>query len=111
MSEEVKLNLGAIEAVMQLPPAPVMLLAVGEDEPNVTTIGMFNVFSVDPTIVGIGIKSSRFSYKLLEESNDFSLNVPGKDLLEQVIKCGKHSGSRMNTDWGHRPSFGKSMSS
>lgn len=96
MSEEVKLNLGAIEAVMQLPPAPVVLLAVGGDEPNVTTIGMFNVFSVDPTIVGIGIKSSRFSYKLLEESDDFSLNVPGRDLLEQVVKCGKHSGSRLN---------------
>ncbi len=96
MSEEVRLNLGPIEAVMQLPPAPVMLLAVGGEEPNVTTIGMFNVFSVDPTIVGIGIKSSRFSYKLLEETEDFSLNIPGKDLLEQVAKCGSSSGSRMN---------------
>jgi len=65
--------MGAIEAVMQLPPAPVMLLAVGEKEQNVTTIGMFNVFSVDPTIVGIGIRSSRYSYKLLEETDDFSL--------------------------------------
>ncbi len=50
MSEEtVKLDMGTIEAVMQLPPAPVMLLAVGEKEQNITTIGMFNVFSVDPT--------------------------------------------------------------
>ena len=112
-NDERKLNLGALESVMQLPPAPVMLLAVGEEEQNVTTIGMFNVFSVDPAIVGIGIKSSRFSYKLLEETEDFSLNVPGKDLLEQVIRCGKHSGSRMNkfSEVGLTPRPGKRIHS
>lgn len=111
--EGLKLNLGAIEAVMQLPPSPVMLLAVGEKEQNITTIGMFNVFSVDPTIVGIGIKSSRFSYKLLEETEDFSLNVPGKDLLDQVVKCGMLSGSRMNkfSELGLTPQPGKRIRS
>jgi flavin reductase (DIM6/NTAB) family NADH-FMN oxidoreductase RutF len=114
MSEEtLKLDMGAIEAVMQLPPAPVMLLAVGEKEHNVTTIGMFNVFSVDPTIIGIGIKASRFSYKLLEETEDFSLNVPGKDILAQVIKCGQQSGSKMNkfSEVGLTPQPGKRIKS
>jgi flavin reductase (DIM6/NTAB) family NADH-FMN oxidoreductase RutF len=54
--EKMKLDMGTIEAVMSLPPAPVMLLAVGEVEQNVTTIGMFNVFSVDPTIVGLQVQ-------------------------------------------------------
>jgi flavin reductase (DIM6/NTAB) family NADH-FMN oxidoreductase RutF len=114
MTEEtIKLDMGTIEAVMQLPPSPVMLLAVGEKEQNVTTIGMFNVFSVDPTIIGIGIKASRFSYKLLEETPDFSLNVPGKDILEQVIKCGERSGSRMNkfSEVGLTPQPGKRIKS
>jgi flavin reductase (DIM6/NTAB) family NADH-FMN oxidoreductase RutF len=111
--ENLKLDMGAIEAVMQLPPAPVMLLAVGEKEQNVTTIGMFNVFSVDPTIVGIGIKTSRYSYKLLEETEDFSLNVPGKDILEQVVRCGYHSGSKMNkfSEVGLTPQPGKRIRS
>ncbi len=111
--ERLKLNISAIEAVMQLPPAPVMLLAVGEKEQNVTTIGMFNVFSVNPPIVGIAIKTSRFSYKLLEETKDFSLNVPGKDLLEQVIKCGQETGSRENkfSEVGLTPRPGKRIKS
>jgi flavin reductase (DIM6/NTAB) family NADH-FMN oxidoreductase RutF len=111
--ERIKLDMGTIEAVMSLPPAPVMLLAVGEEEQNVTTIGMFNVFSVDPTIVGIGIKASRFSYKLLEETPDFSLNVPGKDLVEQVAKCGYRSGSKVNkfSEVGLTPQPGKRIKS
>ena len=39
-----KLNVNATDAIMRLPPSPVLLLAVGEDNPNVTTMSMFNVF-------------------------------------------------------------------
>lgn len=113
MEESVKLDLGTIEAVMSLPPAPVFLLAVGEEDKNVSTIGMFNVFSVDPTIVGIGIKASRHTYKLLEETGDFTLNVPGKELVEQVVRCGYKSGSRLNkfSDVGLTPEKGKRVKS
>ncbi|HQD87407.1 MAG TPA: flavin reductase family protein [Methanomassiliicoccaceae archaeon] len=114
MSEEVlKLDMGPIEAVMSLPPSPVFLLAVGEEEPNVTTIGMFNVFSIDPTIVGVGIRTSRHSYKLLEETGDFSLNIPGKNLVDQVVRCGYSSGSRMNkfSETGMTPQPGKRIRS
>lgn len=111
--EEVKLDMGPIEAVMSLPPAPVFLLAVGKDEPNIATIGMFNVFSVDPTVVGIGIKASRHSYKLLEETGDFTLNVPSKGMVEAVARCGFMSGSRMNkfSDVGLTPEPGKRVRS
>lgn len=105
--------MGAIEAVMSLPPAPVFLLGVGEKEQNVSTIGMFNVFSVDPTIVGIGIKASRHSYKLIEETGDFTLNVPTKDLVDKVITAGYKSGSRLNkfTDVGLTPEKSKRIKS
>lgn len=91
-----KLDRGALPALMSLPPFPVFLLAVGEKDPNVSTIGMFNIFSVDKPRVGIAVKSSRWTYKLLEETPDFSLNVPGKDLVDQVIRLGETSGSKMN---------------
>ncbi len=111
--EEIKLDMGTIEAVMSLPPAPVFLLAVGKEDPNITTIGMFNVFSVDPTVVGIGIKASRHSYKLLEETGDFTLNVPSKDMVEAVARCGFISGSRMNkfSEVGLTPEPGKRVRS
>ena len=101
-----KLNVNATDAIMCLPPSPVLLLAVGGDTPNVTTMSMFNVFSIDPAIVGIGIKSSRYSYKLLEETADFSLNIPGREILDKVIKCGETSGSKLSK-FSNRSNAGK----
>ncbi|NLK24976.1 MAG: flavin reductase family protein [Euryarchaeota archaeon] len=111
--ESIKLDMGTIEAVMSLPPGPVFLLATGEIEQNVSTIGMFNLFSIDPTIVGIGIKTSRHTYKLLEETGDFTLNVPDMSLVEKVVKCGYLSGSRLNkfSDVGLTPEAGKRVKS
>ncbi len=108
-----KLNVNATDAIMCLPPSPVLLLAVGGDTPNVTTMSMFNVFSIDPAIVGIGIKSSRYSYKLLEETADFSLNIPGREILDKVIKCGETSGSKLSkfSEIGLTPVKGKRISS
>ncbi len=91
-----KIDMGPIEAVLNLPPAPVILLGTGEKEHNVTTMGMFNFFSMQPVLLGVGIKTSRFSFKLLEETPDFSVNIPGKNLVNEVIACGEKSGSKMN---------------
>lgn len=91
-----KLDRGALPALMSLPPFPVFLLVVGEKDPDVSTIGLFNVFSVDKPRVGVAVKSSRWTYKLLEETPDFTLNIPGKDLVDKVIKIGEVSGSKMN---------------
>lgn len=108
-----KVDLNPTLAAMSLPPQPVVLLAVGEKEQNVTTVGMFNVFSMQPVTLGVGIKVSRFSYKLLEETPDFSVNIPGKDLLLTVIKAGEKSGSTINkfVDLGLTPVPGKRIKS
>lgn len=90
-----KVDIGWSDAVMMLPPSQVFLLAVGEKSPNIISIGMFGVFSFLPLTLGIGIKTSRHSYKLIRETPDFTLNVPGKELLEAVKICGEKSGKDM----------------
>jgi len=108
-----KVDMGPIEAVMSLPPAPIMLIGAGEKEHNVTTIGMFNLFSMQPVLLGIGVKSSRTLFKLLDAPPDFSVNVPSKDMVDQVIQCGEKSGSRINKfeDVGLTPVPGKRIKS
>lgn len=103
-----KLDRGALPALMSLPPFPVLLPAVGEKDPGVSTIGMFNIFSADPLRVGVAVKSSRWTYKLPEEMPDLSLNVPGKDLVDKVIRLGEASGSKVNkfADAGLTPQRG-----
>jgi len=91
-----KVDRGAIETVSSIPPSPVVLVAVGEEEKDIITVGMFNIFSFRPPIVGVGVTASRHSYKLLEECQDFSVNVPGKDLLDKVLLCGSKSGRNVD---------------
>jgi len=97
-SEPDKIDLDVNEAIAQLPPAPVMLVASGDKEEdwNVTTIGMFNVFSLFPVVVGIGVKTSRHIFKLISESSDFTINIPPLELIEAVEVCGTESGVRKN---------------
>ncbi|TFG56323.1 MAG: flavin reductase family protein [Methanomassiliicoccus sp.] len=88
-----KVDIDHMGALMSLPPAPVVLVGVGDEEKNIITVGMFNVFSVRPPIIGIAVTTSRQSYKFLEENDEFTINIPGKELLEHVITCGEKSGA------------------
>lgn len=91
-----KIGRGPLEAVSIVPPNPVVLVAVGSGETDVLAIGMFNVFSFQPPILGVAVTSSRHSYKLLDECSDFSINIPGKELAEKVICCGSRSGKNVD---------------
>jgi flavin reductase (DIM6/NTAB) family NADH-FMN oxidoreductase RutF len=94
-----KLFTDKMDSVQLLPPAPVVLVAVGNKagtERNIITVGMFNLFSQKPPLIGIAVLTSRQSYKLLEECSDFSVNIPSKDMIDQVILCGTKSGKNMD---------------
>ena len=72
-----------------------LLLAVGE--PNKPTNAMAIGWGTLGIVWGramwvVLVRPSRFTYKLIEEAGDFSVNVPGKDLAEAVAYCGSHSG-------------------
>ncbi|MDD1767174.1 MAG: flavin reductase family protein [Methanomassiliicoccales archaeon] len=91
-----KIGRGPLEAVSIIPPGPITLVAVGDKERDVLAVGMFNVFSFRPPIVGIAVTASRYSYKLLDESPDFSINIPGRDMIEKVNCCGSKSGKSVD---------------
>lgn len=53
---------------------------------------MFAYFSGKPTIVGIGIAPSRYSYDLIRKSGEFVVNVVDEKLTEALRICGEKSG-------------------
>ena len=64
-----KIDTDNMSSVQLLPAAPVVLVAVGDKEGkerNIITVGMFNLFSQKPPLIGIAVLTSRQSYKLLE---------------------------------------------
>ncbi|HSV42852.1 MAG TPA: flavin reductase family protein [Methanomassiliicoccales archaeon] len=99
MVELEKIDVQHMEAIQMLPPAPVVLVSVGDrdgNEKNIIAVGMFNLFSLKPPILGIAVMTSRQSYKLLEENDDFVINIPGKDLIDAVLVCGSTSGKKVD---------------
>jgi flavin reductase (DIM6/NTAB) family NADH-FMN oxidoreductase RutF len=48
--------------------------------------------SLNPPMLVFSIRKERHSYKLLEQSAEFVVNIPGFDLVHQVLYCGRKSG-------------------
>ena len=91
-----KNEVNPIWACRAFPAYPVVLAAVGDGndvgEKNVITIVLVHMFSFNPPVLGIGVSPSRYSYQLFDRYNDFSINVPSKELVEEVLYCGQKSG-------------------
>ncbi len=72
-----------------------LLLAAGSpDKPtNAMAIGWgsLGVTWGKPTWTVL-VRPSRFTYQLIEEAGDFTVNVPSPDLTDAVTYCGTHSG-------------------
>jgi flavin reductase (DIM6/NTAB) family NADH-FMN oxidoreductase RutF len=89
MKKEIEIQ----EALGKLPIRPVYLVSCEyEGKKNIISIGMFAYFSGKPTLVGIGIAPSRFSYGLIQKSGAYVVNVVDEKLMKAVRICGENSG-------------------
>ncbi|WP_019176483.1 flavin reductase family protein [Methanomassiliicoccus luminyensis] len=88
----VKTELNPVRGIRTFPAFPIVLAVVGKEEKNIITIALVHVFSFNPPLVGIGVSPCRYSHELLHRSPDFTVNIPGKDLVEETIFCGEKSG-------------------
>ena len=81
------------EGLRKLPIRPVYLVSCEHSgKKNIISVGMFAFFSGKPTLVGIGMASSRFSYELIQKSRAYVVNVVDENLAEAVRICGENSG-------------------
>ena len=76
------------------------LLLVSVDskgEPNAMTIGwgLIGVIWMKPVFI-VAVRPSRYTYSLLEQTGDFTVNVPVKGLEKAVEYCGTVSGRNVD---------------
>jgi flavin reductase (DIM6/NTAB) family NADH-FMN oxidoreductase RutF len=77
----------------KLPIRPVYLVSCEHSgKKNIISVGMFAYFSGKPTLVGVGIAPSRFSYELIRKSGAYVVNVADEGLADAVRVCGENSG-------------------
>jgi flavin reductase (DIM6/NTAB) family NADH-FMN oxidoreductase RutF len=92
-----KKELPVSEGLRQLPIRPVYLLSTRHKRrKNIITIGMFAYFSGKPSLVGVGIAPSRYSFDLIRQSGEYVINVVDEKLTEAVRVCGEKSGREVD---------------
>jgi flavin reductase (DIM6/NTAB) family NADH-FMN oxidoreductase RutF len=85
------------EGLRQLPIRPVYLVSAEyKREKNIITVGMFAYFSGKPTLVGVGVAPSRYSYDLIRQSGAYVVNVVDEKMMQAVRICGEKSGREVN---------------
>ena len=75
--------------IRALPSFPIVLVTVGQ---NIMTAGAFHFYSFDPPSVMVGIMPRQYTYELINEKNEFGINIPRADQIELVRVCGSVSG-------------------
>ncbi len=74
-------------------PGPVLLVSAGTgSDDNLFSVAWSMALRKAPPMVAILSGKGHYSWNLMESTGEFGLNVPGADLAEAVIFCGRHSG-------------------
>jgi len=81
-----------------LAPVPVVLLTcVGQDgSPSILTVSWVSVVCATPPMVGVAVRTERFSYNRILDTGEFVLNIPSAALLRAVDFCGTVSGEAVD---------------
>ena len=98
-----------------LNPVPAVLITSRnkEGKDNVFTVAWIGTVCTKPPMLSISIRPERLSYEYIKESMEFTVNLPGKDLVKKVDFCGVRSGRTVDKikEMGFVMKEGKEVSS
>jgi len=83
-----------LEPQTALFPCPVVLVSSIDErgKPNLITLAWAANICSSPPMIGISLRTHRYSYRLIKESGEFVVSIPNEDLIEKVDWCGNNSG-------------------
>ena len=95
--QAMKKEIPLAQAHRLLSPHPVCLLTVRyKGRVNVMSIAWVCPVSMEPPLVALAIHPSSYTHDMLKRSEEAVLNIPGRALAEQVLKCGTLSGESVD---------------
>lgn len=74
----------------------VLVSSSSEDKDNIVTLAWQSPVSHNPMLLGVAIANVHLSTELINESEEFVINVPNKDLVEETHACGSISGREVD---------------
>lgn len=80
-----------------LAPVPPALVTCGTpDHPNILTVAWTGIVCTHPAMTYISVRPSRHSYRLIEETGEFVINLPTSAMAKIVDLCGMKTGAKVN---------------
>lgn len=75
-------------------PVPPVLVGCGDVNgvKNLITIAWAGTVASDPVQVSISVRPERYSYGLIKETGEFTINLPGSPMVRAIDFCGVKSG-------------------
>lgn len=80
-----------------LAPVPPALVSCGTlENPNVLTIAWTGIINTKPPMTYISVRPSRYSYNIIKESGEFTINLTTSAMCKTADFCGVRTGSKVN---------------
>ena len=79
----------------QLAPIPSVLVGCGDNKEypyNLLTIGWTGIINSVPPMLSISVRTERFSYDIIKNLKDFTVNIPSTSITKATDLCGVISG-------------------
>lgn len=93
MKEKKVLSLDQVHRLINF--GPLLLVAAAfENQRTIAPIAWTTPLSQNPPYVGVAVGQNHLSHFLINQSNEFSLNLPGSELIKAVVYCGSVSGEK-----------------
>ena len=75
-------------------PCPVVLVTCvdSKGKPNIITLAWVGTLCSEPPTIGLGIRPTRYSHKLIENCKEFVVNIPTTKIVRETDCCGVTSG-------------------
>jgi len=90
--KKISLNPGEL-----LSPLPTVMVSCGTMEnSNIITIAWTGIINSKPPMTYISIRPERYSYDIVDQSNEFVINLVSEDLCFAMDKCGAITGSKVD---------------
>lgn len=80
-----------------LAPVPPALVSCGTlENPNVLTIAWTGIINTKPPMTYISVRPSRYSYNIIKESGEFTINLTTSAMCKTADFCGVRTGFKVN---------------
>ncbi|MGQ9468263.1 MAG: flavin reductase family protein [Nitrososphaerales archaeon] len=96
MSEKLDVKLNLVARLMYPRPMVMITCISSSGKPNIIPVAWTMPTSFDPPMVAVSIALTRYSHKLIEETREFVINIPTKELVKHIDYLGSVSGRDVN---------------